>query len=177
MQSHRTSGPSRKARSALLTHPNPTFQPKPCHFDRSNRQPHRLLRSGETRFSTSTSSKPQSRFSLPAPLNRHPERSLSQSHRERRSRTDPEALNHPIPFRAFQPLPSPLFPLSPGAPFMQSHRMSGPSRKARSALLTQPKPCHFDRSNRQSHRLLRSGETRFSTSTPSSRKQPSLPAH
>jgi hypothetical protein len=98
----------------------------------------RLLRSGQTRFSTPTPSRRKQR-SPPAPLKRHPERSLSQSHRERRSRTDPEALNHPIPFRAFQPAVA-VVPTNPGAPLMQSHRMSDPSRKARSALLTQPKP-------------------------------------
>jgi len=65
--------------------------------------------------------------------------------------------------------PSPT--TKPGAPLMQSHRMSGPSRKARSALLTQPKPRHFDRSNRQSYRLLRSGETRFSAPTACSRNR------
>jgi len=60
--------------------------------------------------------------SSPAPLNRHPER----------SRRTPKLSTKPPPYRTFQPH-------LPGAPLMQSHRMSGPSRKARSALLTQPK--------------------------------------
>jgi hypothetical protein len=164
MQSHRMSGPSRKARSTSSPNPRSTSPPKPCHFDRSNRQSHRLLRSGETRFSTSTASS-RKQPSLPVPLKRHPERSLSQSHRERRSRRacpEPAEGTPTLPTRPNrQNLSASYLAEFRGAPFMQSHRMSGPSRKARSTLLT-TKRRHFDRSNR--HRLLRSGETRFSTS-------------
>jgi hypothetical protein len=114
-------------------------KPKNGHFDRSCSQSHREQRSGEIRFSTSTPSQPQRRRLSSTWITTARVPHPSRSHREGWD------VNHP---------PSPAAePLLLSLPFV---------------LLSQPQNNrHFDRSCSQSHREQRSGEIRFSTSTPS----------